>query len=153
MAILFMGGRAFGASRSKGGRFHVGVDIYGNKGDPIVACEAGRIINYYHFYRGTFALLIKNNSGTVINYAEVAGTSLSDLGLSVGDPVVAVSWYGAGGCSYSSSVGDELFAPRRCGLLGSYQSWAPGGRAPRLRQLAVLLVVVLERGRGFGLIA
>lgn len=82
-------GRCFGASRDAGNRHHVGVDIFGQEGDPIVACEAGTIVNFYHFYRGTFALFVQNDSGLVINYGEVARDSLARLGLGVGDHVAA----------------------------------------------------------------
>lgn len=82
-------GRCFGAGRDAGKRYHVGIDIFGQEGDPIVACEAGTIVNYYHFYRSTFALFVQNDSGLVINYGEVARDSLARLGLKVGNHVAA----------------------------------------------------------------
>jgi lysozyme len=82
-------GRRFKASRSGGKRYHAGVDLFGSHGDPILACEDGAIVAFYHFYSRTNALLVQHDSGTVINYGEVDPSSLSRLGLEVGDRVKA----------------------------------------------------------------
>lgn len=81
--------RRFLAPRSQGKRYHVGVDLFGNEGDVVIACEPGTIVNWYHFYRGVFALIVQCDSGLVINYGEVARTSLRDFGLKKGDHVEA----------------------------------------------------------------
>ena len=65
------GSRRFLASRQSGARYHVGVDLYGNHKDIVVACEDGTIVNHYPFYAGTHCLFVQNDSGTVINYGEV----------------------------------------------------------------------------------
>jgi hypothetical protein len=96
-------GRAFldmRESKTKEGkmraRWHAGVDLYANAGDPVVACEKGTIISLKYFYttkksrQETCQLLVENkHSNTVINYGEVVCNSLSRLGLKVGDEVDA----------------------------------------------------------------
>jgi murein DD-endopeptidase MepM/ murein hydrolase activator NlpD len=78
--------RRFLADRNGGTRYHCGIDLYCSQGDAIIAVEDGRIVNFYHFYHNTYALLVQHD-GYVINYGEVAPNSLSSLGLNVGDRV------------------------------------------------------------------
>lgn len=73
-------GRRFLADRSDG-RYHVGVDLWGEAGDIIVACEDGKIVNHYHFYDGVDALFEQCDSGLVINYGEVKPGSWQEFGL------------------------------------------------------------------------
>ncbi len=80
-------GRRFLASRSSGRRYHVGVDLWGNAGDLIVACEPGVIVNSYHFYSGTYALFLQCDSGIVINFGEVRANSHREFGLDIGSKV------------------------------------------------------------------
>jgi murein DD-endopeptidase MepM/ murein hydrolase activator NlpD len=65
-------GRCFFDDRP--GRHHVGVDLFAEEGDPVVACADGKIVSFYKFYnskgRDTFALVIAHD-GVVINYGEV----------------------------------------------------------------------------------
>jgi murein DD-endopeptidase MepM/ murein hydrolase activator NlpD len=86
----FIGNRSrrFLADRSEGTRYHVGLDLYGLPGDPVVAIEDGIITNFYHFYSDTYALLVEHSEFTV-NYGEVHEDSLRSNGLSVGDRVSA----------------------------------------------------------------
>lgn len=74
-------------SKRSGGRYHSGVDLYGNPGDPILAMEDGVITNHYHFYHGTYALFVQCDSGLVINYSEVKNESWKEFGLSIGSRV------------------------------------------------------------------
>ena len=66
-------GRCFCDDRPN--RHHVGVDLFGEEGDLVVACADGTIANFYKFYnskgRDTFALIAAHD-GVVINYGEVA---------------------------------------------------------------------------------
>ena len=78
-------GREFGASRSEG-RQHAAADLLGHKGDPVRAVMKGTLVDYYEFYLGTFAVVVKNEDGSVFRYGEVA--SLAE-GLKVGDSVQA----------------------------------------------------------------
>lgn len=87
--IYGQNGRRFLASRDSGTRFHVGIDLWGKAGDIVVACEAGTIVNHYHFYNGVYALFVECDSGIVINYGEVAEDSWKKFGLNKGSRVAA----------------------------------------------------------------
>jgi len=74
-------------------RWHVGVDLFANVGDVVVACEKGTIVGFDFFYKAksgqrTYQLLIEH-SGVVVNYGEVTGDSLDKHSLSVGKCVGA----------------------------------------------------------------
>lgn len=79
-------GRRFLATRSNG-RYHVGIDLWGQAGDFIVACEDGEIVNHYYFYNYVHALIVQCNSGLVINYGEVKADSWKEFGLDIGSRV------------------------------------------------------------------
>jgi murein DD-endopeptidase MepM/ murein hydrolase activator NlpD len=82
--------RHFLAGRPAGGadRFHVGIDVYGDLHDIIVACEAGVVVNAYPFYPSpnplVSCLIVQHDSGVVINYGEVDPPSLKKYGMKVG---------------------------------------------------------------------
>ncbi len=82
--------RRFLADRGEGARYHVGIDLYANLNDPVVAIADGRIVAFYPFCCGdnktTWALLVEHEN-VVINYGEVSPTSLSDNNLSIGNRV------------------------------------------------------------------
>jgi len=80
--------RRFLADRDDRARYHCAIDLYCSQGDSVVAVEDGRIVNFYHFYENTYALLVQHD-GYVVNYGEVAPNSLSALGLRIGDRVNA----------------------------------------------------------------
>lgn len=74
-------------------RWHVGLDLQARAGDPVVACEAGRIVDFALFYRArsgqrTYRLLVAHPE-VVVNYGEVTADSLTRHGLAVGDSVRA----------------------------------------------------------------
>ncbi len=79
------GPRRFMADR--GGRFHAGLDLYGYPGDIVVAMEDGKIVNTYHFYHDTYALIVQHDSGIVVNYGEVGKNSWKEFGLKIGSRV------------------------------------------------------------------
>jgi murein DD-endopeptidase MepM/ murein hydrolase activator NlpD len=81
--------RSFFANRDAGARHHCGVDLWGSNGDMVVAVEDGEIVHFYPFYNGVFALIVQCDANLVINYGEVASTSLSAWGLSKGSRVKA----------------------------------------------------------------
>ncbi|MFE0755486.1 M23 family metallopeptidase [Inquilinus sp. NPDC058860] len=95
--------RRFMAPRGGGARHHAGVDLWGKASEIIRACESGTIVNFYHFYLGTYALLIQCDSGIVINYGEVAPDSLIQFGLNVGSKVNAGDKIGRVGLMSSGS--------------------------------------------------
>lgn len=74
------GGRCIGYRRGNGARAHAGIDLCARYKDIVVAVEDGTIIGFYHFYAGTFALLI-NHGSYIINYGEVDRSSLDKFGL------------------------------------------------------------------------
>lgn len=95
-------GRHFGARRGlEGGvykRVHVGVDLFGQDGDVVIAAEAGKIVNYYKFLSFTardgkagevWAIIVANDSGTVINYSEVKKNSNTLYNWKIGDKLKA----------------------------------------------------------------
>ncbi len=81
------GARRFMVDRGGGGTYHVGLDVYGNAGDPLLAMENGTIVNHYHFFHGSYALIVQCDSGLVINYGEVKARSWKEFGLSKGSKV------------------------------------------------------------------
>lgn len=72
--------RCLGYVRGDGNRHHAGVDLHANFGDVIVAVDSGKIVNFYYFYNGTFALFI-DHGNYVVNYGEVDAFSLKKFGL------------------------------------------------------------------------
>src|SRR5690348_12752836 len=65
-------GRQFLALRSGGARYHVGIDLFAEHRDKVVACEDGRIVSFYTFYptsagEKAYALVIEHED-FVINY-------------------------------------------------------------------------------------
>ena len=84
--IVGNGARRFMSKRGDA-KYHVGIDVYANDGDPVLACESGRIINVYHFYHGAWALFVQCKSGLVINYGEVKRNSWKEFGLGEGSEV------------------------------------------------------------------
>lgn len=74
-------------------RRHVGVDLFADAGDDVIAVEDGRIVAFYPFLRAatgemTYALLVAHE-GYVANYGEVREASLRDRGLAIGATVRA----------------------------------------------------------------
>jgi len=78
--------RRFMAKRGDA-KYHVGIDLYANDGDLVLACESGQIINIYHFYHGAYAMIVQCASGLVINYGEVKRNSWKEFGLGEGSEV------------------------------------------------------------------
>jgi murein DD-endopeptidase MepM/ murein hydrolase activator NlpD len=74
-------------------RRHVGVDLFANPGDGVIAIEAGRIIAFYPFLRArtgemSYALLVAHD-GYVANYGEIRANALEANHLAIGDEVEA----------------------------------------------------------------
>jgi murein DD-endopeptidase MepM/ murein hydrolase activator NlpD len=105
-------GRDFLAIRDDGRRHHVAVDLWGDHGDTVVACEDGEIVHFYPFYNGVNALIVQCDSGLVINYGEVDAGSLEHLGLKkgervkAGDPIATVGRMTSGGsmCHFETYI-------------------------------------------------
>lgn len=84
-------GREFGAKRtttnedgSKYRRVHVGVDLFADPGDVVVAPEDGEVIAALPFYKGTGAVYLLTDSGIVVNLGEVAEGSWTKYGIPTG---------------------------------------------------------------------
>lgn len=78
-------GRALGSARTNGAsltpvRTHAGIDLFAKHMEIIVAIAPGRIVNFYYFYRSTFALII-DHGDFVVNYGEVDRNSLKFFNL------------------------------------------------------------------------
>lgn len=84
-------GRNFLADRPAGSatpdRFHAGIDVFADYHDLIVACEAGTVIQVRPFYLGVWKVMVRCDSGIVINYGEVDADSIRKHGLKTGDRV------------------------------------------------------------------
>ncbi len=77
-------GRHFGASRAnKEGdkRIHVGVDLFADPGDEVVATEDGEILAILPFYKGTSAVYLLTDSGLIVNYGELEPSSWTKYGI------------------------------------------------------------------------
>jgi peptidase M23-like protein len=92
---MFMANRKGERDKVKGvPRWHVGVDLFANRGDVIVACEDGTIVECHPFLKAkshnqqTYALLIRHSTA-VVNYGEVAPDSLDRNNLRIGMKVQA----------------------------------------------------------------
>jgi len=126
-------GRRFLASRSKGKRYHLGVDLFADYGDPVVACESGRIVNFYGFCCGknktSWALFVEHPN-VVINYGEVAPDSLQRTGLEKGSSVRTGQLIGYIGRNPggSSMLHFETYVPG----VRSNKQWKKGGRRPSI---------------------
>lgn len=82
--------RDFGNYRDDpdGDRHHVGVDVYGNAGDPVVATEAGTVVRVRPtFNLGTGILFLATDSGITIGYGEIEPHSWNDFGIKEGQRV------------------------------------------------------------------
>ncbi len=66
--------RNFGSNRDGGARKHAGVDLYGPVGHSIYAVGDGKILAYYYFYDGTYAIEV-DHGDFIIRYGEVGSLS------------------------------------------------------------------------------
>lgn len=69
----------FGYKRP-GGRTHSGVDLFARHLDPIYAVASGRVISFYYYFDGTFALFV-DHGDYVVNYGECDPSSLTECQL------------------------------------------------------------------------
>lgn len=74
-------------------RRHVGVDIFANPGDAVIAVETGVVVGFYPFLRArtgemSWAIIVAHD-GYVATYGEVREHSLSDRNIRIGDTIAA----------------------------------------------------------------
>lgn len=79
-------GRHFGATRNgeRGKRVHVGVDLFADEGDIVVAMEPGEVLATLPFHSDTDAIYIQHDSGQIVNYGEIAPSSHKEFGITRG---------------------------------------------------------------------
>lgn len=81
--------RRFLADRPNG-RFHVGIDLYADASDVVLAPESGKIINAQDFLEsipGQDAILIQGYNGVTVLLGELMGASWKQFGLEEGSIV------------------------------------------------------------------
>jgi murein DD-endopeptidase MepM/ murein hydrolase activator NlpD len=119
--------RRFLANRNTGARHHVGIDLFCGAGDTVVACSAGTIVNFAHFFNSggqqTFQLLV-NHGSAVINYGEVTDNSNQEFGWKIGDHVQAGQAIGRIGAT--NMLHFETYVPGTT----VNQRWMVGGARP-----------------------
>lgn len=110
--VATTGGKALGASRDQGERYHAGIDIITPYRTVVVATEPGRIVATNPWSgAGAKSLLLETNSGVVVNYGAVAPDSWEEFGVDVGSqvkagqPIARIGKYPAG----SSMLHFELY--------------------------------------------
>ncbi len=135
--------RSFFANRDGGARHHCAVDLWANDGDVVAAVEAGEIVHFYPFYNGVYALIVQCDSNLVINYGEVAATSLTHFGLSKGSRINAGDQIALIGPSTTGSVMCH-FEAYVTGTT-SNQRWPAGQPAPRALLNPTAYLVELAR--------
>ncbi len=96
------GGRRFGANRDDGKRKHAACDLIAPKGTEIYAVENGKVTyGPYLFYRGTYAIEFKLDSGKVVRYCEIEKVA---SGIAVGSTVTEGSLIAYVGKMYVDSM-------------------------------------------------
>jgi murein DD-endopeptidase MepM/ murein hydrolase activator NlpD len=95
-------GRRFGANRDSGHRKHAACDLIAPKGTEIYAVENGRVTyGPYLFYRGTYAIEFKLDSGKVVRYCEIERVA---AGVAVGSTLAEGSLIAYVGKMYVDSM-------------------------------------------------
>ncbi|WP_370569122.1 MULTISPECIES: M23 family metallopeptidase [Limnobacter] len=74
--------RSFGSKRSAG-RTHAGCDLYAPLGSPVLAIAAGRVIESWKFYSGTFQVTVDHGALGVVRYGEVEEEGIPSVGTTV----------------------------------------------------------------------
>lgn len=129
---MFLAGRTGKVGGRTVGRWHAGVDLFSHVDDVAVACEAGTIVRFSHFYKArsgqdTYKLLIEHEgSGIVINYGELRKDSLSRYGLKVGSRVEAGQPIG-----FVSDTAMLHFETYVAGTTDSHRWWKSEKNPPR----------------------
>lgn len=80
------GARRFGANRDGGNRNHVGIDLYANYNDPVVAMGNGVVTATQSFHLGSHAIFV-DHGNVVVMYGEVTPKSWSEFGVGIGSKV------------------------------------------------------------------
>lgn len=86
---VYWGARGFGVDRGQGtGKYHAGIDLVADWGDPVLATEDGTIVATQGWDGSNAkAILLETISGVVPLYGAVAPGSWKEFGLGVGSKV------------------------------------------------------------------
>jgi murein DD-endopeptidase MepM/ murein hydrolase activator NlpD len=138
-------GRHFLAERENGKRYHVGVDLFGDPHDLVVAIESGTILNWHFFYHGVYKLFVQCDSGLVINYGEVDKVSETEFNLKPGKRVVA--WQPIARIGRMSGGGHMLHFEMYPNGTKDNQHYYPGNPPSQLRKFknAAQYLIALAR--------
>ena len=155
-------GRRFGADRSSGknARHHAAIDLTGNPGDEVVACEDGEIVYLSKRFlcvskvnrecnRHLGAIMVRHQK-VVVNYGEVAHELFAKYGIArgvyvkAGHPIGKIGLNGVG----QGMLHFETYAPEAAGSF----SWKRGATpSPLLRNpTKYLLSLQVQARRGGG---
>jgi spore germination cell wall hydrolase CwlJ-like protein len=142
--IIGGNGRKFFADR-RGGRHHVGLDLYCKDREVVLACADGKIVNFYRFYKSaagenTFALFVEHD-GVVVNYGEVKANAPAEFGWKIGDRVQAGDRIAR--VSSTNMIHFETYVP---GTKQNSRWFAGGAKPPSLRNPTVLLLQLASSG-------
>jgi murein DD-endopeptidase MepM/ murein hydrolase activator NlpD len=142
---IFKAGRTSQRNGVATARNHAGIDLFAWKGDPVVACEDGTIVDYGFFYNAksgqrTNKILIAH-SHMVINYGEVAPDSFTRTGLKVGMRVTGGQLIG-----YVSDTGMLHFETYTTGTKTPFRWWKGDPAPSRLLDPTRYLLHLLHEG-------
>ncbi len=151
--IVGRAGRVFKAGR-KGkrngvvtARNHAGIDLFAYRGDAVIACENGTVVDFSFFYNAksgqrTYKILVEH-SGVVVNYGEVSPDSFKRTGLKAGSPVRAGQVIG-----YVSDTSMLHFETYTRGSKSAYRWWTGDSPPPRLLDPTRYLLHLARYGAG-----
>lgn len=110
------GQRQFGGCRDNCSRKHAGCDLLEAKGTPIYAVTSGKIVDFYYFYDGTYALVVDHGK-FVVRYGEVDKTLAKNI--SIGSTVYPSQHIASIGRMYSGSsmLHFEMYSGKATGQL------------------------------------
>ncbi len=142
---MFLGNREGRGDKAGVPRWHVGVDLFANTGDVVVACEDGTILEFAPFYPAksgqmTYRLLIEHSTA-VVNYGEVTKDSLTRNQLRVGMRVRAGQ-----PVAFVSDTSMLHFETYIRGTTRNYRWWKNGERPQQLLNPTRYLLFLQEHG-------
>ena len=142
------GARRFHAARDDG-RWHNGVDLYSNAGDPVLAIADGTVVAAQTFHLGTDAILVEHD-GMVALYGEVEPGSWKEFGVKVGarvaqgDPIARIGcMVGTMADCDSHMLHFEAYAP---GTRQNKQWYGSSSPPPALRDPTLVLLAAAGSG-------
>jgi murein DD-endopeptidase MepM/ murein hydrolase activator NlpD len=142
---MFLGNREGRGDKAGVPRWHVGVDLFANIGDVVVACEDGTIVEFAPFYPAksgqmTYRLLIEHSTA-VVNYGEVTKDSLTRNQLRVGMRVRAGQ-----PVAFVSDTSMLHFETYIIGTTRNYRWWKNGERPRQLLNPTKYLLFLQQYG-------